>query len=78
MAPAQWPNESISGVNNSRRILKTGEDSSKNYQNVKKKKLKKKKVNMRKFQGWKSVYLIKNKASAACEYLQRKEKFISR
>lgn len=33
------------------------------------KKKKKKKENMRKSQGEKSVYLIKNKASAACEYL---------
>jgi len=32
---------------------------------------------MRKPQGEESVYLIKNKASATCEYLQSKQKFIS-
>lgn len=36
------------------------------------KKKKKKKENMKKSQGENPVYLMKNKASAACEYLQRK------
>lgn len=39
---------------------------------------KKKKEHMTKPQGEESVYLIKNKASAACEYLQTKQNFTSR